>query len=54
VACLDGRADAEEGKADDQPHEKEMDSNFHFGPAQSGERTAYGARMPDASLTRYL
>jgi len=28
-----------------------MDSNFHFGPAQSGERTAYGARMPDASLS---
>ena len=28
-----------------------MDSNFHFGPAQSGERTAYGARMPDASPT---
>jgi protein-tyrosine phosphatase len=26
-----------------------MDSNFHFGPARSGERTAYGARMPDAS-----
>lgn len=27
-----------------------MDSNFHFGPAQSGEVTAYGARTPDASL----
>jgi len=26
-----------------------MDSNFHFGPARSGERTAYGARTPDAS-----
>ena len=28
-----------------------MDSNFHFGPARSGEVTAYGARTPDASLT---
>src|SRR4029077_1849932 len=28
-----------------------MDSNFHFGPARSGERTAYGARTPDASPT---
>ena len=28
-----------------------MDSNFHFGPARSGEVTAYGARAPDASLT---
>src|SRR6266480_6339978 len=28
-----------------------MDSNFHFGPARSGEPTAYGARTPDASLT---
>jgi protein-tyrosine phosphatase len=27
------------------------DSTFHFGPARSGERTAYGARMPDASPT---
>ncbi len=27
-----------------------MDSDFHFGPAQSGEPTAYGARTPDASL----
>jgi protein-tyrosine phosphatase len=27
-----------------------MDSNFHFGPAQSGEVTAYGARTPDPSL----
>jgi protein-tyrosine phosphatase len=27
-----------------------MDSNFHFGPARSGEQTVYGARMPDASL----
>ena len=26
-----------------------MDSNFHFGPARIGERTAYGARTPDAS-----
>src|SRR3989440_8898259 len=31
-----------------------MDSNFHFGPARSGERTAYGARMPDASPTGIL
>jgi protein-tyrosine phosphatase len=28
-----------------------MDSNFHFGPARTGEVTAYGARAPDASLT---
>ena len=28
-----------------------MDSNFHFGPARSGEVTAYGARTPDASPT---
>ena len=28
-----------------------MDSNFHFGPACTGERTAYGARTPDASPT---
>ena len=27
-----------------------MDSDFHFGPARSGELTAYGARTPDASL----
>ena len=26
-----------------------MDSTFHFGPARIGERTAYGARTPDAS-----
>jgi protein-tyrosine phosphatase len=26
-----------------------MESNFHFGPARRGERTAYGARTPDAS-----
>ena len=26
-----------------------MDSTFHFGPARGGERTAYGARTPDAS-----
>ena len=26
-----------------------MDSNFHFGPARSGELTVYGARTPDAS-----
>jgi hypothetical protein len=26
-----------------------MDSNFHFGPARSAERAAYGARTPDAS-----
>ena len=28
-----------------------MDSNFHFGPARIGERTAFGARMPEASRT---
>jgi protein-tyrosine phosphatase len=28
-----------------------MDSNFHFGPARTGEVTAYGARAPDASPT---
>lgn len=28
---------------------RRMDSNFHFGPARTGERTAYGARTPDAS-----
>ena len=28
--------------------------DFHFGPARSGERTAYGARMPDASPTGIL
>jgi protein-tyrosine phosphatase len=28
-----------------------MDSNFHFGPARSGEQTVYGARMPDPSPT---
>ena len=28
-----------------------MDSSFHFGPARVGERTVYGARMPDASPT---
>ena len=28
-----------------------MDSDFHFGPARSGEATAYGARTPAASLT---
>jgi hypothetical protein len=28
-----------------------MDSNFHFGPARTGEVTAYGARAPDAELT---
>ena len=28
-----------------------MDSNFHFGPARSSERTAYGARTPDTSPT---
>ena len=28
-----------------------MDSNFHFGPARTGERTAHGARTPDASPT---
>ena len=26
-----------------------MNSNFHFAPARTGERKAYGARMPDAS-----
>jgi protein-tyrosine phosphatase len=28
-----------------------MEANFHFGPARTAERTAYGARMPDASPT---
>jgi protein-tyrosine phosphatase len=28
-----------------------MDTSFHFGPARSGEGTAYGARMPDISPT---
>ena len=28
-----------------------MDSNFHFGPARSGEGTAFGARTLNASLT---
>src|SRR5436190_951067 len=28
-----------------------MDSRFHFGPARSGEPTAYGARAPDDSPT---
>jgi len=27
-----------------------MDSNFHFGPARSGEVTAYGARTPEGSF----
>ncbi len=31
-----------------------MDSNFHFGPARSGEVTAYGARGPDSSPTRII
>jgi len=31
-----------------------MDSTFHFGPARSSEVTAYGARAPDASLTRIV
>jgi protein-tyrosine phosphatase len=31
-----------------------MDSDFHFGPARRGELTAYGARMPDTSLTSIL
>ena len=31
-----------------------MDSVFHFGPARSGERTAYGAQTPDASLEGIL
>ena len=31
-----------------------MDSNFHFGPARGSERTAYGARTPDASPTSIL
>ena len=31
-----------------------MDSNFHFGPARSGEQTVYGARTPDASLNSIL
>ena len=33
---------------------KEMDSNFHFGPARNGEQTVYGARTPDASLNSIL
>ena len=36
--------------ADGRFHDSVMDSNFHFGPAQSGEVTAYGARTPDASV----
>jgi protein-tyrosine phosphatase len=32
----------------------EINSTFHFGPARAGEPTAYGARMPDASLNRIL
>ena len=28
-----------------------MDSNFHFGPARSGERMAYGAQTPEPSTT---
>ena len=28
-----------------------MEAQFHFGPARTGEQTAYGARMPDASPT---
>jgi len=31
-----------------------MESNFHFGPAQSGERIAFGARMPDPSPASIL
>jgi protein-tyrosine phosphatase len=31
-----------------------MESNFHFGPARSGERIAFGARMPDASPASIL
>jgi protein-tyrosine phosphatase len=31
-----------------------MHSNFHFGPARSGEVTAFGARTPDASLPGIL
>ncbi len=31
-----------------------MNSNFHFGPARSGEQTVYGARTPDASLNSIL
>jgi rhodanese/phosphatase family protein len=33
---------------------KEMDSNFHFGPARRGEPTVYGARMPDPSLNSIM
>jgi hypothetical protein len=31
-----------------------MDSNYHFGPARIGERTAYGARTPEASPASIL
>ncbi len=31
-----------------------MNSNFHFGPARSGEQTVHGARTPDASLNGIL
>ena len=31
-----------------------MNSNFHFGPARSGEPTVYGARTPDPSLNSIL
>jgi protein-tyrosine phosphatase len=33
---------------------EDIDSKFHFGPAQSGEQTVYGARTPDASLNGIL
>jgi predicted protein tyrosine phosphatase len=38
------------------PHSGSMndDSRFHFGPARSGEATAYGARTPDASPASIL
>jgi protein-tyrosine phosphatase len=31
-----------------------MSSDFHFGPARSGERTVYGARTPGSSLSSIL
>jgi protein-tyrosine phosphatase len=31
-----------------------MSSDFHFGPARSGERTVYGARAPGSSLSSIL
>jgi protein-tyrosine phosphatase len=33
---------------------EEMNSEFHFGPARSGEATVYGARTPGSSLSSIL